>query len=78
MRARRTQKCEMLFELKENPIIHSLAIQERIAKSLGEKAEVLVCKDLNEITLEEQLSCALKSQCILGDVEIAIRSRKVY
>lgn len=70
VKARRTHKSEKLFELKKN-FIDSLAVQKRMAQSLGNKAEVealfpeivLVCKDLDEITPEEELSGALKSQC---------------
>ena len=86
VRTRRTQKGEMLFELKKNSVVDSSTMQERIAKSLGGEAEVkslspvttILCKDLDEITSTEELSNVLKAQCNLGEVQMTIRRRKAY
>ncbi|XP_062557394.1 uncharacterized protein LOC134222268 [Armigeres subalbatus] len=39
---------------------------------------VIFRRDLDEITLEEELNDALKSQCNLGEVHIAIRIKKAF
>ncbi|XP_058821096.1 uncharacterized protein LOC131683276 [Topomyia yanbarensis] len=76
----------MLLELKKNTTTSSSALQETITKSMGGKAEVkalspemvIVCKDLDEITTEDELRGAMKQQCKLGDVHMTIRLRKGY
>ncbi|XP_065081189.1 uncharacterized protein LOC135703794 [Ochlerotatus camptorhynchus] len=75
VKIRRTQKGEMLFELKKDPSVRSSAFKELVEKSLGEDANVralsqesvVECKDLDEITTEDEVRCALKVQCNLGD-----------
>ncbi|XP_062558214.1 uncharacterized protein LOC134223098 [Armigeres subalbatus] len=39
---------------------------------------VIMCRDLDEITSVEELKDALKSQCNLGEVQMAIRIRKAF
>lgn len=86
LRSRRTQKGEMLFELKEDPTVDSSTIQGLVAKSLGEQVEVkalcpemvIECRDLDELTTVEELGGVLRSQCNLGEVEMTIRLRKAY
>lgn len=85
-KTRRTQKGEMLFELKRDPAVKSVAYKTLIEKTLGEEASVralsqesvIECRDLDEITTEEELHNALKVQCDLGDVPISIRLRKAH
>lgn len=86
VKTRRTQKGEMLFELKKDSSVRSSAFKERVEKSLGEDANVralsqesvVECKDLDEITTEDEVRCALKVQGNLGDVPMTIRLRKAY
>ncbi|XP_065092784.1 uncharacterized protein LOC135713581 [Ochlerotatus camptorhynchus] len=86
VKTRRTQKGEMLFELKKDPSVRSSAFKELVEKSLGEDANVralsqesvVECKDLDEITTEDEVRCALKVQGNLGDVPMTIRLRKAY
>ncbi|XP_062541415.1 uncharacterized protein LOC134209445 [Armigeres subalbatus] len=74
VRTRRTQKGELLFELKKDPTIKSSAFRELIANSLGSDGNVraltqeavVECRDLDEITTEDELRDALVSQCKLG------------
>lgn len=85
VKTRRTQKGEMLFELKKDPEVKSSAFKQLVEKSLGEEANVralsqetvVECRDLDEITTEDELRGALKVQCGL-DVPMVIRMRKTY
>lgn len=85
VKTRRTQKGEMIFELKKDPSVKSLTYRELVAKSLGSEAnvralsqEVVVeCKDLDEITTEEELRIAITEQCNLN-VPMQIRIRKAF
>ncbi|XP_058837938.1 myb-like protein W [Topomyia yanbarensis] len=70
-----------------HPTINISSMLEIITKSLREEAEVkvlsqetvLVCKNLNEITTEDDLREALKQQCNLVEVYMTIRiSRSSY
>ncbi|XP_065088382.1 uncharacterized protein LOC135709872 [Ochlerotatus camptorhynchus] len=86
VKTRRTQKGEMLFELKKDSSVRSSAFKELVEKSLGKDANVkalsqesvVECKDLDEITTEDEVRCSLKVQCNLGDVPMTIRLRKAY
>ncbi|XP_058449259.1 uncharacterized protein LOC131429227 [Malaya genurostris] len=82
-KVRRTRNGEMLLELKRNPKAGSISYKELTEKALGNKVEVralcpeatLRCKDLDEITTEEEVKLALKEQCELGEVQMTIRIR---
>lgn len=82
-KVRRTRNGEMLFELKRDPKAGSISYKELTEKALGNKVEVralcpeatLLCKDLDEITTEEEVKLALKEQCELGEVQMTIRIR---
>lgn len=86
VRTRRTQKGEMLFELQKDPSVKSSAFKELVAKALGNEANVkalsqetvIECRDLDEITTEDELRSALRVQCELDDVPLVIRLRKAY
>lgn len=86
VKTRRTQKGEMLFELKKDPMVKSSAFKTLIERSLGDEANVralsqetvIECRDLDEITTEDELRSALIEQCNLGDVSMTIRMRKAY
>ncbi|XP_065088422.1 uncharacterized protein LOC135709903 [Ochlerotatus camptorhynchus] len=63
VKTRRTQKGKMLFELKKDPSVRSSAFKELVEKSLCEDANVralsqesvVECKDLDEITTEDEV-----------------------
>ena len=86
VKTRRTQKGEMLFELKKYPMVKSSAFKTLIERSLGEEANVKVlsketvieCRDLDEITTEDELRTALQVHCDLADVPMRIRLKKAY
>lgn len=86
VKTRRTQKGEMLFELKKDPSIKSSAFKELVEKSLGSEANVralsqetvVECRDLDEITTVDELRDALNEQGNLGNVPMTIRMRKAY
>lgn len=86
VKTRRTQKGEMLFELKKGPTINSAAFKELVEKSLGETAKVralsqetvIECRYLDEVTTEEELKNALKTQFELGEAAPSIKMRKGY
>lgn len=85
VKTRRTQKGEMIFELKKDPAVKSLDYRELVAKSLGSDANVralsqevvIECRDLDAVTTEEELRFALTEQCKL-DVPVQIRLRKAF
>ncbi|XP_055643580.1 uncharacterized protein LOC129779862 [Toxorhynchites rutilus septentrionalis] len=85
-RIRRTQNGEMLFELKKNPTIKSSTYRELVEKSLGETAKVralsqeiaIECRNLDEITTDDELREALNEQFELSDVSLTIRLRKAF
>lgn len=76
----RTQKGDMLFELKRDPS----ACQELVAKSLGNEVSiralsqeaVIECRKLDEITIEGNVRGALLSQCSLEEAPQSNRLRK--
>lgn len=86
VRTRRTQKGDMLFELKKDPSIKSSACRELVAKSLGNEASVralsqeavIECRELDEITTEDDVRGALLSQCNLEEAPQSIRLRRAY
>lgn len=85
VKTRRTQKGDMIFVLKKDPSVKSTAYKELIAKSLGDEANVralsqeavVECRDLDEITTEEDLKWALAEQCNL-EGQMSMRIRKSY
>lgn len=85
VKTRRTQKGEMIFELKKDPAIKSSSYRELVEKSLGGEANVralsqeavVECKDLDMITTEEDVRHALAEQCDLRG-PMTIRIRKSY
>lgn len=87
-RIRRTKNGELLFEMKRDPSVKSSLFKDLVKKTLGEAAtvralsqEVVVeCRNLDEITTEEELREALKTQLELDDAADAakIRLRKAY
>ena len=87
VKARRTQKGEMLFELKKDPAVKSSAFKSLVEQSLGAEATVkalspetvIECKNLDEITTACELEDALRA--LLGDlqdVQMVVRMRKAY
>lgn len=88
-RIRRTQKGEMLLELRKSETDDKGSqYGDLVKKALGEQAEVkslspetlVECRDLDEITTKEDVCQALTSQLGIGKIdESAIRSiRKAY
>ena len=86
VKTRRTQKGEILFELKNKPSVRSVAFKQLVEKSLGEEANVralsqetvIECRFLDEITTEDELRSALSGSCDSSDVPMVIRMRKSY
>lgn len=83
---RRTQKGEMIVEVKKDPSVKCLAYRELMAKSLESEANVgslsqeavRECKDLDEITTtEEEQWFTLDEQCNV-DVPMQIRITKAF
>lgn len=76
----------MLFELKKDSSIKSSVCRDLVAKSLGIDAtvralsqeSVVECRELDEITTEDELRHALQSQCNLEEAPKSIRLRKAY
>lgn len=83
-RIRRTQTGDMIFELKKGSKNSSSAYKELAEKIMGEKVKIkamcpeatLQCRDIDEVTTEEELRSALKEQCELGEAQMIIRLRK--
>lgn len=80
---RRTRNGEMILELKRDLKASSSSYKELTEKAMGGKVEVralcpeatLQCKDLDEVTTEEEVGLAMKEQCDLGGVQMTIRIR---
>lgn len=80
---KRTRNGEMILLLKKEPKASSVSYKELTEKALGNMVEVIAlcpeatitCKDLDEITSEEDIRLALKEQCELGEVRMSIRIR---
>lgn len=87
-RIRRTQKGELLFELKRDPSTKSSAFKELMEKALGVEARVralsheavIECRNMDEITSVDELREALKVQFELGEAaeSLDIRTWKSY
>lgn len=81
---RRTRNGEMLIELKKDQKSSSSSYKEITERAMGNAVEVralcpeatLQCKDLDEVTSEEEVRLAMKEQCELGEVQLTIRMRK--
>lgn len=86
VRTRRTQKGEMILELEKDPSVKSTAFKKLVSEALGDEANVkalsqetvIECRDLDEITTEQELRNALTTQCTLDSVPLDIRLRKAY
>lgn len=87
VKTRRTQKGEMLFELKKDPAVKSSAFKSVVEKALGVDLKVwalssettIECRNLDGITTEEELKEALEVLLDdLKDAPITIRIRKAY
>lgn len=86
VKTRRTQRGEMLFELKKDPEIKSAAFKELVETALGSEAEVramsqettVEAKNLDEVTTESEVKAVLTRAEYLGDVPMSIRLRKAY
>lgn len=87
VRTRRTQKGELLFELKRDLEGNSESLREALGESLGEGAKVLAlsqstaieCRYMDEITSEDDLREALATQFKLEcAATMTIRMRKTY
>lgn len=80
---RRTRNGEMILELKRDLKANSSSYKELTEKAMGGKVEVralcpeatLQCKDLDEVTSEDEVGFAMKEQCELGEVQMSIRIR---
>ncbi|XP_058817343.1 uncharacterized protein LOC131680645 [Topomyia yanbarensis] len=74
----------MILELKKDSKSSSCTYKELTEKAIGEAVKVralcpeatIQCKDLDEISSEEELREALEKQCELGEVQMMIRMRK--
>ncbi|XP_062713546.1 uncharacterized protein LOC134290421 [Aedes albopictus] len=81
---RRTQAGDMIFELKRDSKNRSSAYKELTERVMGEKVHVkamcpeatLQCKDLDEITTEDEVRLAMRDQCNLEGVEMTVRLRR--
>lgn len=81
---RRTQAGDMIFELKRDSKNRSSAYKELTERVMSEKVHVkamcpeatLQCKDLDEITTEEEVRLAMRDQCNLEGVEMTVRLRR--
>ena len=86
VKTRRTQSGGMLFELKKDPAVKSSAFKSLVEKAVGNELKVralspettIECRNLDEITTEEELEKALS--VLLGDLTapMTIRLRKAY
>lgn len=86
VKTRRTQNGGLLFELKKDPAVKSSAFKSLVENAVGNELKVralspestIECKNLDEITTEEELKSALN--VLLGDPDasMAIRLRKAY
>ncbi|XP_062713362.1 uncharacterized protein LOC134290278 [Aedes albopictus] len=80
---RRTRNGEMILELRRDPKGSSSSYKELTEKAMGDKVEVralcpeatLLCKDLDEVTSEQEVEVAMKEQCELGEARMTIRVR---
>jgi hypothetical protein len=88
-RIRRTKNGEMLFELKCDPSIKSSDYKDLMAQSLVDdevtvraltQEMIVECRNLDEITTEEELREALNEQFSLGEIGRAatIKLRRAY
>lgn len=81
---RRTRNGEMILELKKDPTASSSSYKELAERAMGGTVEVralrpevtLQCKNLDEVTSEEEVRSALKEQCELGEIQMTIRMRR--
>lgn len=86
IKTRRTQKGDMLFELKRDSAIKSITCKQLIEKSLGQalKVKTLIqetvveCRNLDETTTVDELQEALKVQLKLDEEPMSIRMRAAY
>lgn len=70
----------MIFELKKDSKNKSSAYKELTERVMGEKVHVkamcpeatIQCKDLDEITTEEEVRLAMREQCDLDGVDMYI------
>ncbi|XP_062714136.1 uncharacterized protein LOC134290922 [Aedes albopictus] len=80
---RHTRNGEMILELRRDPKGSSSSYKELTEKAMGDKVEVralcpeatLLCKDLDEVTSEQEVELAMKEQCELGEARMTIRVR---
>ncbi|CAD7081162.1 unnamed protein product [Hermetia illucens] len=87
-RIRRTQKGDLMFELKRSSVGKTDDFRTQVKNSLGENAAVraqkheiyLQCKDLDEVTSKEEICIALKEQFKLKELteESIVGLRKAY
>ena len=83
-RIRRTRNGDMILELKKDSANRSSSHKELAQKVMGDKVTVramcpeatIQCKDLDEVTTEDELATSLRDQCEVGEVEMTIRLRK--
>lgn len=81
---RRTQGGDMIIELKKDSKNKSSTYKELTERVMGEGVTVkamcpeatLQCKDLDEITTEDEVRTAMREQCGLGEVAMSIRLRR--
>lgn len=86
LKSRRTQNGELLFELKKDPSVKSVAFKELVERVLGDEASVralsqettIECRELSMFTMETDLRQRLESEDALGKVPMKIHLRKAY
>ena len=83
---RRTQKGDLLFELKRGQGVHSADYREKVANVLGESAKVralsqevaIECSGMDEVTTAEDLRKAMVRDLNLEGVDMSISMRKSF
>ena len=86
VKTRRTQTGAMLLELKKDPAVKSSAFKSLVEKAVGYESKVralspettIECRNLDEITTEEELEDALIVLLDDRTTPMAIRLRKAY
>ncbi|KXJ67809.1 hypothetical protein RP20_CCG010455 [Aedes albopictus] len=80
----RTQAGDMICELKKDSKNRISVYKKLTERVMGKKVQVkamcpeatIQCKDLDEITTEEEVRLAMKEQCDLEDVDMTVRLRR--
>lgn len=83
---RRTQKGDLLFELKRDRAVHSADFKQKVEQVLGESAKVralsqeiaIECRGMDEVTTADDLRRALVKDLSLEGVDLSISMRRSF